>query len=245
MKRPFLICTVLILFSTTLFSQSKNIRVNDNIELIKLADGFYMSTTISESPGFGRYPSNGLLVIRNGKAFLIDSPVTVETTRDLLRYLSDSMKVNVVLFTGGHFHEDCIGGMAYLKEKGIKTFLNSRTKEKCIQYDLPLPDTTYDEKYFFNFEGIPVECRFPGKGHTVDNSIIYFPEQEIMFGGCLVKSNESTGIGNLKDAVIDQWKPTIEKIIKLYPSVKIIVPGHGSYGGKEMLTHTIDLIDRL
>jgi metallo-beta-lactamase class B len=243
MKRLFLLYILLFLFSSMLFSQSKNIRVNSDIQLVYLADGFYMSNTISNSPASGRYSSNGLLVIRNGKAFLIDSPVTIETTRDLIRFLADSLKVKVELFTGGHFHEDCIGGMAYLKEIGVKIFLNARTKEKCLKFNLPLPDTTYDETFFFNFEGIPVECRFPGGGHTIDNSIVYFPKQDIMFGGCLVKSNESTNLGNLKDADTDHWKSTMEKILQLYPSVKIIVPGHGSHGGKEMLTHTIKLVD--
>jgi len=243
MKKHLFILAVITLFSIAAFSQSRIIKVNDDIELTELAEGFYMHTTISESPGFGRYSSNGLIVLKNGKAFLIDSPVTEGTTRTLVNFLSDSMKVKVVLFTGGHFHEDCIGGIGYLKASGIKTFLNSLTKEKCIQNNLPLPDTTYENSYFFNFEGIPVECRFVGGGHTADNAIVYFPSQQILFGGCLVKSNESTGLGNLKDAVVDQWKPSIEKIIQLFPSVKFIVPGHGSLGGKEMLTHTIDLVD--
>jgi len=244
MKRFSLLTTAFLLLSATLFSQGTTISVNDDITLVKLRDGFYMHTTISESPTFGRYPSNGLLVIRNGKAFMIDSPVTNKTTNEIIRYLSDYMSVELVLFTGGHYHEDCIGSMAFIKEIGVKTFLSTRTREKCIQYNLPLPDTTFDESYIFSFEGIPVECRFVGGGHASDNSIVYFPEQEILFGGCLVKNNESQNLGNLNDAVVDQWKPTMEKLINLYPSVKIIVPGHGNFGGKEMFTHTIELIDR-
>jgi len=234
---------VLLFATTQAFTQEQKIKVNDDIELISLAEGFYMHTTISESPSSGRHSANGLLVIRNGKAFMIDSPVTNETTRKLIRHLSDSMNVQLVLFTGGHYHEDCIGGIEATKEAGAKTFLSSMTREKCIQFNLPLPDTTYDKNYFFSFEGIPVECRLVGGGHTADNSIVYFPEQDIMFGGCLVKNNSSTNLGNLNDAVVDQWKATIEKILELYPSVKLIVPGHGAFGGKEMLLHTISLVD--
>jgi metallo-beta-lactamase class B len=243
MKRLLSILSLLLFLTTQASSQEQKIKVNDDIELIRITEGFYMHTTASESPGFGKYSANGLLVIKNGKAFMIDSPVTNETTRTLISYLADSMNVQLVLFTGGHYHEDCIGGIEATKEAGAKSFLSSMTREKCIQFNLPLPDTTYEKNYFFSFEGIPVECRLVGGGHTADNTIVYFPEQDIMFGGCLVKNTGSTNLGNLKDAVVDQWKPTIEKILELYPSVKFIVPGHGALGGKEMLTHTISLVD--
>jgi metallo-beta-lactamase class B len=202
-----------------------------------------MHQTMVNTPEFGRFSSNGLLVIKNGKAFMIDTPVTNETTAKIATYLKDSMNVEIQLFTGGHFHVDCIGGMEYLKTADVKTFLNKRTKIKCIENKLPLPDTTFDESYFFNFEGIPVECRFVGGGHTADNIIAYFPDQKILFGGCLVKSANSPNLGNLKDAVVGEWKATIQQIINLFPSVKFVIPGHGDLGGIELLYHTIELVD--
>jgi metallo-beta-lactamase class B len=184
-----------------------------------------------------------LLVIKNGKAFMIDTPVTNEITAKIATYLKDSMNVRIQLFTGGHFHSDCIGGMDYLKNTGVRTFLNSRTEKKCRELKLPLPDTTFNESYLFNFEGIPVECRFLGGGHSADNITVYFPDQNILFGGCFVKSANSTNLGNLQDAVVGEWKASIQKIIDLYPSVKIVIPGHGDFGGNELLYHTIELVD--
>jgi metallo-beta-lactamase class B len=226
MKCYIIFIILLLPFMTMANSPALHIRVNDDIELIQLADGFYMHQTFVNSTEFGRFSSNGLLVIKNGKAFMIDTPVTNETTAKIATYLKDSMDAQIQLFTGGHFHVDCIGGMEYLKNAGVKTFLNCRTEKKCRELNLPLPDTTFNENYLFNFEGIPVECRFVGGGHSADNITVYFPDQKILFGGCFVKSANSTNLGNLQDAVVGEWKASIQKIIDLYPSVKIVIPGH-------------------
>jgi metallo-beta-lactamase class B len=244
MKSSFFFFILLMPFVVKAYTPVQSIRINNDIELIQISDGFYIHQTFDNSPGFGRFSSNGLLLIKNGKAFMIDTPVTNETTGKIAAYLKDSMGVQIQFFTGGHFHIDCIGGMEFLKSSGVKTILNKRTESKCIENNLPIPDTTFDENYFFNFEGVPVECRFVGGGHTADNIIVYFPDQKILFGGCLVKSLNSVNLGNLQDAVIGEWKTTIQRIIDLYPSVKIVVPGHGDYGGIDLLYHTIELVDK-
>jgi metallo-beta-lactamase class B len=244
MKSILLLFICLLPVLAKSFQPGQKIKINDDIELIQIADGFFMHQTYVNSPEFGRFSSNGLLVIKKGKAFMIDTPVTNETTKRIAEFLKDSMNVHIKLFTGGHFHVDCIGGMEYLKSSGVKTFLNKRTKIKCIENNLPLPDTTFGENYFFNFEGIPVECRFVGGGHSSDNIIVCFPNQQILFGGCMVKSAIAPNLGNLQDAVVGEWKTSIQRIIGLYPSIKIVIPGHGDYGGIDLLYHTIELVEK-
>ncbi|NQU32865.1 MAG: hypothetical protein HQ521_06490 [Bacteroidetes bacterium] len=55
------------------------------------------------------------------------------------------------------------------------------------------------------------------------------PDESILFGGCLVKSLNSSTLGNANDAVIDQWPKTIKKVFSNFPNVAVIIPGHGSY----------------
>jgi len=244
MKTNILFILLIFSFIVEAISSNHNIRINEDIVLIEISEGFYMHQTFDSTAEHGRFASNGMLVIKNGKALLIDTPVTNETTSKMVTYLKDSMGVQTVLFIGGHSHIDCIGGMQYLKNIGVKTILNERTESKCKELNLPLPDTTFDKYYFFKFEEIPVECRFVGGGHTVDNIVVYFPDQKILFGGCLVKSVPSNNLGNLNDAVVGEWKETIQRIIGLYPSIRYIIPGHGDLGGNNLLYHTIDLVDK-
>jgi metallo-beta-lactamase class B len=44
--------------------------------------------------------------------------------------------------------------------------------------------------------------------------------------------------------VVADWDTTVEEVMKKYPEVKVVVPGHGDFGGKELLPDTIDLVKR-
>ncbi|MCT4645297.1 MAG: subclass B1 metallo-beta-lactamase, partial [Carboxylicivirga sp.] len=70
----------------------------------------------------------------------------------------------------------------------------------------------------------------------------WLPKQKILFGGCLIKSIHSKGLGNLSDAVVDDWDTTVEQLMFAYPDAKIVIPGHGNYGDAELLSHTIVLV---
>jgi metallo-beta-lactamase class B len=45
----------------------------------------------------------------------------------------------------------------------------------------------------------------------------------------------------LGDANIAQWSNTVERIKEQYPNIKIVIPGHGAIGGKDLLDYTIQL----
>lgn len=218
------------------------LKISPTIQLSELSPGFYIHESFTSNE-YGGFTSNGLLLITNGKALMIDTPMTGDETKTIFQYLKDSMNVKLTLFIGGHYHDDCIGGMAYLKEQGIKTILGKKTGEKCRELVLTLPDNTFEKEYTFTFEGIQVKCFYPGAGHTADNIVVYFPDQQILFGGCLVKSVESTNLGNLADAVPTSWDASIEMILKHFPDVSIVVPGHGNSGSIALLHHTRQLVN--
>jgi metallo-beta-lactamase class B len=238
------IMVLFLLFAfTTSVSAGNKIRISETIQLIEISPGFYIheSYTVSE---YGGFTSNGLLLIRNGKALMIDTPMTEAETKTIVQFLKDSMNVKVEQFIGGHFHDDCIGGMAFLKAQGVATLLGIKTEELCKTHGLPLPDKTFDQELMFNFESIKVSCFYPGGGHTVDNIVVYFPEQQILFGGCLVKSADSRGLGNLADAVPASWDASIVKVMNRFPDANIVIPGHGSHGDMELLKNTRLLVSQ-
>lgn len=238
------IITFLLLFSSIII-YAESIKINDDIELIEISEGFYMHKALYAFPGSNdKFPSNGMLVIKNNRALMIDTPFTLEQTEIICNYLEDSLNVEVEFFIGGHSHADCIGGMEYFKNSKTKTILNIRTKDICLEKGLPLPEITYDSLYVIDFHGIKAECHYFGGGHTIDNTIVYFPESQILFGDCLIKSLDSKNLGNLQEAVICEWIPTVEKIISTLGPIKYVIPGHGDYGSDELLKHTIKLVEQ-
>ena len=86
MKFLYLIFTLILVNSSAAeFRDFEHVRVNSNIELIKINENFYVHTSWFDFPGFGRFPSNGLIFVKNGKALLIDTPNTNEQTQILQR----------------------------------------------------------------------------------------------------------------------------------------------------------------
>ncbi len=216
--------------------------IDSNIQLIHIRDSVFLHVTWDYADGF-RFSSNGMLIVKNGKALMIDTPMDNEKTEILIVFLKDSMNIEVTKLIIGHFHNDCLGGLQYIKSRGIESVANFMTIDKCKELKLPLPSTSFKDSLVFDFDGEPVICRYFGGGHTADNITMWFPSKKILYGGCLIKSLRSKNLGNLSDAIVKDWDVTVKKIIQKYPDIDIVVPGHGEYGGTELLDYTIQLVE--
>ena len=216
--------------------------ITDDIQLVRLQDSVFLHITFDEGENFGRFSSNGLIIIRNGHALMIDTPMDNEKTEKLVTYIQRSISAKLEKLISGHYHNDCLGGLAYLQSIGVESIANSMTIAKCKELELPVPSTAFTDSLIFDFYGDPIECRYFGAGHSFDNITVWLPHQKILFGGCLVKSANSRNLGNLSDAVVEDWDTTAKQVMLQYPDVKIVVPGHGPVGGSELLSHTIGLV---
>lgn len=237
-----LICGLIGFFSSKA-QTNEEIVIDNDIQLIHLQDSIFVHVTWHQLDNFGRFPSNGMIVIRNGQALMIDTPMDNDKTERLTKYLKNSMSVDLKKLIIGHFHDDCMGGLGYLQSIGIESIANSMTIEKCKEIGLPIPSTSFTDSLTFNFSGEQIVCRYFGAGHSFDNITVWIPCKKILFGGCLIRSINSKGLGNLSDAVVNEWDMTVEKVMKEYPEVKTVIPGHGDFGGTELLTHTVQLIN--
>lgn len=237
-----LIKIIFLLFPALNLTELKSqIIVNNDIELIHLRDSIYMHKTFHEFP-FGRYPSNGLVIIKNGKAVMVDTPVTIEQTKQLTDYLKDSIHVKVEKIIAAHYHVDCIGGLEYLHQSGVHSIASDLTKQICIQKKLPVPEQSFRDELDINFQGIKIICQYFGPGHTDDIIVIWLPDYGILFGGDMVKTAGAKGMGNITEANLVEWDLSLKKIQKEYQDIKFVVPGHGDFGSEELLGHTISLI---
>ncbi len=244
-KRKVLILLIGLMGMTLLHAQTgRKIMVGDDIQLVQLQDSIFIHTSWYQTEHFGKVPANGLIILRNGQAVMIDTPWDNEMTKQLTEFIEDSLNVRLVKFIAGHFHEDCIGGLEYLQKRNIETIANSITITKCKEDNLPVPSTSFTDSLIIDFSGLKIECRFFGGGHTFDNITVWIPEKRILFGGCLIKSSDSDNLGYIGDAVMDDWDLTVKKVMEKYRNIKTVVPGHGNFGGAELLNHTVELVER-
>jgi len=227
--------------SSRLPPASAEIRLSQDIVLHPIAAGVWVHTTLFDLPGMGRVGANGLVVMDGKEALLINLPWTDELTAALCTWIADRRGATVKIVIPTHFHEDCMGGLAEAHRRGAVSYGLDRTIEIARQKGLPVPKISYHD-------GIPVHCggatvvvTYPGAGHTTDNVVAWLPQQKVLFAGCLVKSLDSNSLGNTRDGDLSAYPGTLRKVQATYPQAKIVVPGHGDWGGPELIEHTLGL----
>ncbi|MDA3894460.1 MAG: subclass B1 metallo-beta-lactamase [Salinivirgaceae bacterium] len=235
----------IITFLTTLNceAQFNENFINKDIQLQQIEDSLFVHITWVDSERYGRFSSNGLVYINKGKALLVDTPMDSIQTKQLVNFLSDSLKTKVTHFIAGHYHADCVGGLEYLHKIGVKSFAGNLTRQKCMELGLPLPQIGFDDSLTIEFNKQHITCYYLGGGHTRDNILVYFNKEKVLFGGCFVKSNSSRGMGNTKDADMDAWPKSMTLAKHKFTQAKIVIPGHGELGGTEQFDHTLQLLE--
>lgn len=233
---------LLVSASLSITSQTKSeIWITEDVRLLHLQDSVFMHTTWVEIENYGRVGSNGMLVIKDGQAVMVDTPMGEPKTRLIAEYLKDSLGVTIKKHIAGHYHVDCVGGLDYLKANGVASIANEMTITKCKEMGMPIPTVSFVDSFSFDFNGVIIQCRYFGGGHSVDNITVYLPDQKILFGGCLIKNLAAKNIGANKESVLKEWDVTVKRILEEYPGSLTVIPGHGDYGSEELLTHTVRL----
>lgn len=257
----------LLLLTHQISGQSINNRfqIDENLSVKEIDEGVFL---VSHS---FPWQANSLAIrFSVREIFLIDTPYTEGATEKLITWLTDGepdrQKITAI---NTHFHMDNLGGNGYLKQIGATIYGSEMTvqllqerglgngmeeilesmedqnyREYWLTHPLVPPTTTFDiyKGLTLTFGDEEVEIFYPGSGHTPDNVVVYYPKKKILFGGCLIKSMENSGKGNVGDAVEQEWAESVRKVKDRYRDAKRVIPGHGSEGGRELLDHTIQIV---
>jgi len=230
-------------FLLTGFAQTDNevIKVADDIELIKLSDNAYIHVSYTNYPNIGRTGANGLILIDENQAFLFDSPWTDLQTEKLFSWVQDSLGVNIVGFVPNHWHVDCMGGLGYIKKQNVKSYANQMTIDIAKSEGLPVPEYGFKDSLELKLGDKLIECYYLGAAHSLDNIVVWIPSEKILFPGCMVKRVGAKNLGFTADGDLAAYPHTLTKLIELFPLAEIVIPGHGKYGGIELIKYTLEL----
>lgn len=240
MKKQLLI---LILMTVSLTAGAHSI--SDDMTIEQLTDKVYVYTATAPIEGWGMVASNGMIVIDNDEAFLFDTPTTAEQTETLATFIADSLHAKIVGFVPNHWHADCVAGMDLLHCMGVTSYANEMTIDILKELGRPYPMNGFGESLSLTLNDTEIVCYYFGGGHSLDNIVVWLPSEQILFGGCMVKDIHATTLGNTADGDVVAWPETIGKVQEMFPSAKIVIPGHGDIGGPELLEHTRELITSL
>jgi metallo-beta-lactamase class B len=156
-----------------------------------------------------------------------------------------------------NYHPDRAGGNATFKSIGAKIISTEMTRDlmrsgwegvvawtrKAVpSYPalLPvLPDTVYPGD--FALQGGHVRAIYLGPSHTRDGIFVYFPEEKVLYGGCILKEQ----LGNLDYADLAEYPKTLRKLQQLNLGFTTIIAGHYSpIHGPELIDRYISLLEQ-
>ncbi len=240
----FILFAVLMVLNGWAQQEPKRIKVSGDLELVQLSPNAWLHVSTSKISGFGRVSSNGLVFTNGKEAFLFDTPVTEDQTKKLVLAIADSLKAKVVGFVPNHWHSDCMGGLGWLQKQGIDSYANQKTIDLAKENKLPVPEHGFQDSLQLHLGDKLIDCYYFGAAHTADNIVVWIPSEKILFAGCMVKSIDSKNLGNTADGDLKAYPETLRKVIAKFPDAKIIIPGHGQWGGVELLKHTLEMASK-
>jgi peptidoglycan/xylan/chitin deacetylase (PgdA/CDA1 family) len=214
------------------------------VSLTRLSDGLWLHTSMRELDPYGRFPSHGLLVERVDGGLLIDTAWGHEATIELLELIDREIGARPHAAIVTDFHDDRAGGVGVLQEAGIEVWTSPGIIDRLAAASAPAPAHAIEQRaWSTELGGVPLEVWFPGAGHSPENLVVWLPDQQVLFGGCLLRPYESRSLGNVGDANLDAWGPTLRAVRERYPGAKTVVPSHGAVGGLEIVDHSIALVE--
>ncbi|MBK1897739.1 subclass B1 metallo-beta-lactamase [Chryseobacterium paridis] len=219
---------------------SKVVYKSHDLIIKKLSASVYQHISYIDTETFGRVPCNGMIVKDGDETVIFDTPTNDKSSGELIKWINNNLnaKINAVIAT--HFHNDCVGGLKEFTKSGIPCYATYKTIALAKENKFNVPDHGFDNSLTLNVGKQKVYATFFGEGHTRDNVVGYFPGENVMFGGCLIKEVDASK-GYLEDSNVKAWVGTVEKVKNTYPNAKIVIPGHGEVGGQELLDYTIKL----
>jgi len=220
----------------------KEVYTSGTLVINPVSEHVYQHISFLDFEGYGKVSCNGMIVAKDNEALIFDTPTDDETSRELIDWVKQSLKCKITAVIPTHYHDDNLGGLDEFHRQGIASYAYSKTIQIAEENGLPVPQHGFDKSMELEVGNEKVHIEFFGEGHTCDNIVGYFPLEDILFGGCLIKE-AGAGKGNLAEANVEEWSETVRKVKMKYPNVKKIIIGHGKSGGIELLDYTIKLFE--
>ncbi|MGL4598796.1 MAG: subclass B1 metallo-beta-lactamase [Bacteroidia bacterium] len=218
----------------------KEIYKSNDLIITQIAENSFVHTSYKQTNDFGNVPCNGLIVRSKNETIIFDTPTKDKSAAELIQWIKIALhgKINAIIPT--HFHDDCLGGLNAFHKKNIPSYAYFKTIELAKENKMTVPQNVFSDSLILNVGDQTIRAKFFGEGHTKDNVVGYFPSENVMFGGCLIKEIDASK-GYLGDANIAAWSTTVERVKKEHPNVKLVIPGHGDFGDQKLLDYTIGL----
>lgn len=226
--------------------------------LQEVAPGIWANILSLIAPDGGG-PNAGFILAGNN-TIIVDSLITLGAAREMLAGIKKAGGKELSFLINTHSHGDHIIGNqifappaiviaqentrdAIMREgaAGIKRMVDMRPNlaEDLREARVVVPEITYRDAMTLNFVGRSVELIHLGPAHTLGDTVVYIPEEQVLFAGDLLFNHIVPPI--MGDSA--NWIKAITWLEGL--DIKAVIPGHGYVGTKEDLIEMKKFLQRL
>ena len=235
---------VLVLFPAISLAQAADSLAPD-VRVQPLAENVWLHITYSDSTSdYPNYPANGLIVRMGEQLVIVDTGWNGRQLGLLVEWAERTLGLPVRVAVITHSHGDRTGGLNEAFARGLRVLLSDSTAARLTDEQRDGDLETFHDTRVLQLGGQTMELFAPGPAHAPDNIVVWLPQAHLLFGGCMVKSMDAETLGNVADANLTRWPASMRRVMARYGGATWVVPGHGDTGGRELLTHTLELVKK-
>lgn len=205
------------------------------VTFTQLSENAYAYTTEGD-------PNTGVVVSDDG-VLVVDAQATPVMAEDVIRHVREVSDQPIKYVVLSHYHAvRALGASAYraqeviasqatlemIRERGaqdmrseIERFPRLFRAVESIP-GLTWPTLTFEKRMTLWMGGLEVQIIHPGRGHTCGDTVVWLPQQRVLFSGDLVECGAAAYAG---DAQLADWPKTLDALRALEPAT--LVPGRG------------------
>ena len=236
-----IILTIACIFSLAYsFGQSENAK----LKISHLTGDFYIYTTYNTYQE-NKVPANGMYLVTDNGVVMFDTPWDTTQFQPLLDSIKLKHNKSVVMCFATHWHSDKTAGLEYYRQQGIKTYTTVLTDELSKKNNKKRAEFLMANDTVFHVGQYSFETYYPGQGHTEDNIVIWFKNERILYGGCLIKGADDEDLGYLGDGNETEYASTLKKVQKKCRKPKFIIIAHSDWKNINSLNHSLMMAKEL
>ncbi len=207
----------------------------ENLTITPINDTVFLHQSSRFVEGYGDVTGNGLIVVADSTAYLVDTPWDRDDILVIQTWL-DQRSLTLAGVIATHSHDDAGGNLDIFHRQLIPTWASTLTNDFLLEKDEEAATHAFTDAETVLADTI--EVFYPGPGHTLDNIVVWLPKQRLLFGGCFIRALETNSMGYTAEGDVKQWGSSAQRVMDRYPTIQTVVPGHGEIGTVEMILKT-------